>query len=508
VTNFVVIQAKLFEVSISRKSVNRKMRISPKNILSKLAIAAIVYLLLSIPDPKPIIHEDEGIELRATMLNEWWSLFEKDFTEFKAIPKDSLLGRTDLELAELKVQLALIKLESNSPNSPQLKEIQNSIFKLSPKIALLPERLNDYKYLVTDWKQFVKGQSWFWNMTSSDARTAIYYYLNGSRDALTQAILQSESLNSELIYSYPAESSDSEIKFHGIALKSGDFIVWNRQNSWPILSVSKDLPGSYDALSVVHISDHAEPKVISIEPDRGLRVIPLDEFEEFAMSSAIVLRLRADLPELIANPGLPHEAASRALAITLNTVPYDFAMDASNEEQLYPTELLAIIYRNNNISPGIQISNISSLRHREWLNRFGVSNYHFIEPYELEYDPKIKLIGEWADFDELMQEQIEFAATYAALESMENYSVSENLISLPGSRLLKVYSSTLNILGFEGPIPAGMSAQSALAFKHFEANYDSIVSLLSVKVASFEQEYKYKPTFLRLIQLASINVTK
>ena len=104
-----------------------------------------------------------------------------------------------------------------------------------------------------------------------------------------------------------------------------------------------------------------------------------------------------------------------------------------------------------------------------------------------------------------MQQQIEFAATYAALENMGDNTMKDNLRSLPQSRLLKIYSSTLNIFGLQGPIPPGMTAQSALAFKNFEANYNSITNLLTSKIESFEQENLYKPTYPRLLQLALVS---
>lgn len=483
------------------------MRISPRQVQSKLAIAVILYLLLSIPDPRTVVATTQESTLETSLLNDWWPMLENDLNQLKSIPHATLLLQTDLAIAELKVRLALIKLEPAFPDDRLLRDTQETVFKLSPRVALLPEKLEDYKQVVLEWKQIVKNMSRYWNLKSADDRRALYYYLTGSRIAVNQAILQSGEMAAELEHTgFRGRQYKERSNLNGINLESGDFIIWNSFGDYPILGISKDLPGSYNAVSIVYIPDNGEPSMIFTDPNKGVFVLALEDFKNKPVSSGIVLRLRKDLPALVANPNLPHEAAEKAMAIAEQDILYDFAMDDSNEEQLYPTELLASVFRERNLSLGIRLSEISSLQHREWLSKFGVTNYSFVGPSELEFDPQTLLVGYWADADRLMEEQIQFAATYTALEQMDENTLQDNLSSLPQSRILKVYSSILNIFGANGPIPAGMSAQTALAFKDFEDTFKTIREMLASRVKSFEKENHFKPTYPQLLQLARIGL--
>ena len=278
------------------------MRIPIRQILSNLAIAVILYLLLSIPDPRVKIIESQESVLSAGLLNDWWPILENDLKELKKVPYDTLVLQTDLAIAEFKVQLSLIKLEPSSPNDRVLKDAQQSIFDLSPRVALLPEKLNDYQQIVLQWKQTIKKMSRFWNLNSNEDKTALYYYLNGSRLALNQAILQSVNLEKDVV---EPVISNGQVEIQGIKLRSGDFIVWNKIGDSPIFAMSKDLPGLYNAVSVVHVPNNGETNLIHIDPYDGVVIQTLQEFRKLDISSGTVLRLRSDLPSLVSNPDIP-----------------------------------------------------------------------------------------------------------------------------------------------------------------------------------------------------------
>ena len=371
------------------------MRISEQQILSGLAIAVILYLLLSIPDPHSEFTNTQENTPETGLVNDWWPILANDLNQLKSIPHNTLLLQTDLAIAELKVKLALMRLEPALPNDRILKDTQSTVFELAPRVALLPEKLEDYKQVVLEWKQIVKSMSRFWDLKSKADRMALYYYLAGSRISVNQAILQSVPHSSSLRPRGFRKSYRQSPSLNGIHLESGDFVVWNSFGDYPILGVSKDLPGSYNAVAIVHISDNGEPSVIFIDPRDGVVVLSLDDFKNSPISSGIVLRLRRDLPVIIAHPKLPHEAAEIAMSIAETGITFDFAMDDSNEEQLYPTEFLASLFRHRNLTVGIRFSEVSSSKHRKRLSKLGVENYSFIEPYELEYDPQTMLVGYW-----------------------------------------------------------------------------------------------------------------
>src|SRR2546422_8130369 len=88
-------------------------------------------------------------------------------------------------------------------------------------------------------------------------------------------------------------------------------------------------------LSISHTAS-----VIEAHIERGVAVSTADGYLRDKKLRIMVLRLRADLPALIADPLLPHRAASLALERARSGhIAYDFDMDYTDPSRLFCSEV-------------------------------------------------------------------------------------------------------------------------------------------------------------------------
>src|SRR5205814_8961080 len=86
----------------------------------------------------------------------------------------------------------------------------------------------------------------------------------------------------------------------------------------------------------------------------------------------MVLRLRADLPALIADPLLPHRAASLALERARSGhIAYDFDMDYTDPSRLFCSEVASSVYLDLGVRLWIGLPTISAPGRRRLLSVFG-----------------------------------------------------------------------------------------------------------------------------------------
>lgn len=472
-------------------------------ILSRSAVAIILYLMLSIPESKRQNIISPSAIVQSTMIEDWWPQFERDLQMLKHIPKDTLHSIVVLKLAEAQAEMASIDPFALDPEDPGLAQVQNNMQDLSPMVATVPELLGEYKTLVVEWKTIIKEQSRFWDLQVPENKARLYSFLHGTSLAYAQASMESATAQSVLLY-HQQKKSIGEFSLDGINLKSGDLVIWNKANSKPIYGVSKDLAGSYDGISIVHTNDHKQMEVIFLDHLKGIQKQPLTDFSDRLATNLMVLRLRDDHPAVIKNPNLPHLAASYAAELSEQHVSYDYSLDKEETEALYATELISMIYQQYDIELGLNISGVNSENNQKWLQQLGVKHYDYIEPFEFEFDPNLEYVGEVLSAEHFMEENVELAITYAALENFEEETLSDNIMNLPKARLMKFYSSSLNLFGIEGPIPKGMSAETSVAYQKFEDNFGKIYSSMNSKIDSFETHNQFRPTYPRLLQIALV----
>ena len=220
----------------------------------------------------------------------------------------------------------------------------------------------------------------------------------------------------------------------------------------------------------------------------------------------MLLRPRADLPQIVNDPMLPHKAAEFAFhRVKEGHIPYDFAMDYKDHSKLFCSEVASAAYEQFGIRLWAGISHISSPGLRKWLSAFGVRHFETQEPSDLEYDPQLVVVAEWRDQATLKKDHYDNAATEVMLEGAEKGDeLHYQRYLLPLARIVKGYSVLLNLVGKAGPIPEGMSATAALRTQDYDKRHKAITDRLSIMADKFKADHGYAPPYWELVKLARV----
>jgi hypothetical protein len=218
----------------------------------------------------------------------------------------------------------------------------------------------------------------------------------------------------------------------------------------------------------------------------------------------MVLRLRADLPQIMIDPMLPHKAAQSALTETLeHHIPYDFEMNYHDHTKLFCSEVASAAYQKFGIKLWMGISSISSPGITRWLSAFGVKYFETQEPADLEYDPQLQVIAEWRDPETLFKDHIDNAVIDAMLERAEaGKELTYSWYLLPIARIAKLYSSLLNIFGLVGPIPEGMTSTAALRNQKMTDDHNAITMRTKSMATEFAKQHHYTAPYWKLFTFA------
>jgi hypothetical protein len=218
----------------------------------------------------------------------------------------------------------------------------------------------------------------------------------------------------------------------------------------------------------------------------------------------LLLRPRADLPAVAADPHLAHKAATRALERARSGhVPYDFAMDYTDPSRLFCSEVASSVYREQGVTLWTGLSTITAPGLRRWLAGFGVRHFETQEPSDLEYDPQLVVVAEWRDPDWLFRDHVDNAVIDAMLLGAERgQDLTYPWYALPPARLVKGYSWLRERLGKTGPVPQGMAPSAALKNRAFSERQRALAARVHAQAERFRRERGYPPPYWVLVDMA------
>src|SRR5690606_19903363 len=101
----------------------------------------------------------------------------------------------------------------------------------------------------------------------------------------------------------------------GVKLHSGDILVSRGGAATSaLIARGNDFPGNFSHVALVHVDEPTRKvSVIEAHIESGVGVRPIEAYLTETKLRILVLRVRADLPQLKADPQLPHQAALSAL---------------------------------------------------------------------------------------------------------------------------------------------------------------------------------------------------
>jgi Permuted papain-like amidase enzyme, YaeF/YiiX, C92 family len=468
--------------------------------------AAALFLVLAVPAPAPRVPSS----LTSPPTFAWnrdtlWQRLEAAFVRARAAGCSDSLAWTPV-LARLGRSVDALRLTTLAPTDPALDTIEASFFDLAPLIAACPARLDDYVALYARMRQAIKWQSRRWDMRTAASRDRLYRSLYGGRAAVEEVMLQHPDRIVALLPGTNEPSATPAAVAHGVELHSGDIIV--SRGGYPtsaLIARGNDYPGNFSHVALVYVdSATRDVSVIEAHIELGVAISSLEKYLSDKKLRMMLLRPRADLPALRADPMLPHRAASAMMdRARAGHIPYDFAMDYHDPSRLFCSEVASSAYHDRGVDLWMGISTISSPGVRRWLASFGVRHFETQEPSDLEYDPQLVVVGEWRDAEALFQDHVDNAVTDVLLEGAgRGERLRYPWYQLPGARLAKGYSWVLERFARIGPIPEGMSAAAALRNRAFTERHRRLATQVRAAADAWASSHGYRPPYWTLVELA------
>jgi hypothetical protein len=483
-------------------------------ILPRTLIAlAALYLVLLIPERKRPAPAGAGQRPFLWDRDSFWSSLERQFQTGRVAGCEALSARIDAVVSTVRQQLDALSAERLTCGDARFDALETNLFLLAPMVAACPQQLPLYLKAYTEMRTAVKRQSERWDMESTEARERTYRLLFGGRAALEEVMLQAPvGLVPAMLAGADEPSRTPATNVLGVTLHSGDILV--SRGGAPtsaLIARGNDFPGNFSHVALAHVDEQTRAlSVIEAHIEKGVVVSSFKDYLADKKLRVMALRLRSDLPQLIADPMLPHKAASLALQqATARHIPYDFTMDYRDHSKQFCSEVASAAYEQCGVRLWMGISHLSSRGVTLWLSAFGVKHFSTHEPSDLEYDPQIRVVAEWRDPGTLFQDHADNAVIDATLEKADRgEQLDYPLLMLPLARLAKGHSAVLNTLGRVGPVPEGMSATAAMRHSAFSKKHAAIKARLLDLAAAFKRQKGYNPPYWELVRLAREAMTE
>jgi hypothetical protein len=486
--------------------INLKSKLRNRKITIPVGFA-IIYLLMIIPGPEPVPPKPEQNRAFAWNQDERWHEIESRFVEVKTRGCEYFAGYIDSTLSIGRQLVDSLNSKLYTPESPIFTELEANTFESGALVAACPEKLTLLMNHISAMRTAIKRQSRNWNLDLPETHQRIYRLLYGARAAIEEVMLQApENAYRPLIPGIDELSETPYATVLGVTIHSGDILISRGGVATSaLIARGNDYPGNFSHVALVYV----DPKtslisVIESHIECGMTVSPLDKYLEDKKLRIMILRVRSDIPQMLADPFLPHKAAQSALDdFKAGHIAYDFAMDLSETKRRFCSEIASVAYAQFGIQLWGQKSTISSIGTRRWLAMFGVRHFESEAPSDLEYDPQVQVVAEWRDPETLYKDHIYSAVTDIMIEDGDKgESIYYPIYFLPITRLVKIYSLILNQFGIVGPIPEGMDARAALRNRYFTKHHKKIADLTYQLAAQFKKDNGYTPPYWEIVKLA------
>jgi len=477
-----------------------------KRSLYCLAILVLTYLLLLIPDAK---EKNPGMVTGkkpfAWNRDSAWLQMEVLFKGARQMEKQKLdsVIETHKVIAEKELNL----LQNARLQDPGWMRTENNFFVLSSLIAARQEQVDWLIGYYNRVRNLAKFHSQQWDMNDPAARNTIYILLYGMRAAVEEALLQAGRLKISPAMPVKDEGSVTpSASIFGINVHSGDLLV-SRGGAEvsALISRGNDYPGNFSHVALIYVDDKTkQASLIEAHIEKGVAIASIEQYENDKKLRFMVMRPRADLPLLLADPMLPQKAAKKMFEEAgKRHIPYDFKMNFHDSSELFCSEVASYAYRNFGIQLWKYPSTISSQGVVNWLHDFGVENFITQMPSDLEYDPQLSVVAEWRDPETLYKDHLDNAVMDALLEKANSgEEIGYAAWKLPLVRVLKGYCMIKNRFGKTGIIPEGMSATKALKNETFVAMHVSVKNKTMQLADKFINENGYRPPYWQLVKFA------
>ncbi len=478
-----------------------------KKISLQILIAlSLLYLVLLIPD------SNNTTILKATEKPfTWnkdaaWLQLENDFKNAQAQPKEKI-DSTIRGLFSLEESLYNKTQTANTSfTDSNFTAISSNFFSLAALVAAQPSQRDSFINLYNKIRRNIKFQSTQWDINRKEVRNLLYQQLYGMRAAVEEVLLQTDSLPFKpvmLVKDEPSATPSTTI--FGIKVHSGDLLV-SRGGAEvsALISRGNDYPGNFSHVALIYVDEKNTPYLIEAHIEKGVAIASAEQYIKDKKLRFMVLRPRADLPQLMRDSLLPQKVARYAFdEANRRHIPYDFKMNFADSTAMFCSEVGSYAYRKNGIQLWQGVSTISSQGVVNWLHAFGVENFVTQMPADLEYDPQLSIVAEWRNPETLFKDHLDNAVMDVLLEEADKgRKINYSILQLPIVRVVKGWCMLNNFFGKSAIIPEGMSATQALKNQYFVAMYVKLSNATNLLSDQFINEKHYRPPYWQLVNLA------
>ena len=463
---------------------------------SRVAVVILIYLLLSIPDSR-YQSELEDLPTNSNPADAGYHQIVTHIPWVIGLAEGKVIEIYDSLNEKIGTRLDLLKSEMLSPFDLVLDSVNNDFGQITALIALTASDPKMTLDQLWQWKKFIKEQSLFWNLADKQNQTRIISLINFI-GLCEDFIIVNRELSYAKFLNNPIDLNPGSVESF---IRSGDLLVSSLDVSYPYLSLSKNGLQKTQSLGLILINDDSS-FYVTATPSQGLFLSSFNELLVKPYSRRYILRLRSDLPELISNPTLAHQAAFFAFDLARRrTVDYDYNYNADSHSTIYETELLDIAYEGRNMDFSLSFTSIID-DCRFGINKLGISYTNQSVPNELQFHPSFNIVGQQLSGEAIWIRDLEMAAALAGFKSLKKVNAKSLRWRLPYYRLLKAYGNIVQLFGWEGQIPGGMSSETAIIHDYSLAQKNKIHPLLEIKVKDFLAKHHYRPTYPELCLLA------
>jgi hypothetical protein len=480
-----------------------------KKALFGIVLAAVfLFAVLSIPATDPPLAEVVSGKTFTWKQDAQWNALEASFRQERSVGCNGLKEPIDRGFRQGRSDLSSLAASPFGPDAPVFTTLENNIFTLGTMVAACPERIGDYIDLVTGTRSLLKKQSENWDMNDRTVRDRLYRLIYGGRAALEEVMLQAPAGSCpDLILADEVPSVTPAYTLRRLTLHSGDILV--SRGGAPtsaLIARGNDYPGNFSHVALLYVDEKTGvPGIIEAHIEVGVVVSTMDAYIKDKKLRIMVLRLRPDLPQMKADPMLPHKAAKWVYEEAKSRhIPYDFEMDYMDPSKMFCSEVASSAYHRYGVELWKGTTHMSSPGVVKWLSYFGVTHFETQAPADLEYDPQLSVVAEWRDIETLWQDHVDNAVVEALLEGAEQGDeIPYSWWMLPPARLVKGYSATLNFFGGVGPIPEGMDTTAALRNLELTSMHEKIKARVLAEAAAFQEKQGYRPPYWELVRMAN-----
>jgi hypothetical protein len=449
------------------------------------------------PSESPFLWDQDAI----------WQRLEAEFQKARKMDPEVLASTIRARKIEADQILQTYEHSVTGPADPIYFELERSFFGIAPLIAASTDPSDWHIQYYNRVRSKIKEDSISWDMKSSRSRNALYRILYGMRAAVEEIMIQSDRDQADSTFFVQDERSAApSVEILGVTVHSGDLLVsrGGREMS-AFISRGNDYPGNFSHVAIIYIDEKTNNAfIIQSLIDNGVVIDTLDSYLNDHMLRLMVLRPRADLPEIKVNPLVPHLAAKFMFQeASERHIPYDYKMDYFDSSAMYCSEVGSYAYQQFGIKLWESESTVSSDGIVNWLVNFGVEYFLNQLPSDLEYDPSLSVVAEWRDYELLVKDHVDNAVMDALIgRANEGQELGYELWKLPVVRVLKFYSVVMSSIGREGIVPDGMSVLTVLTSGDFERRFQGTKDLTMRKVDEFEKQEGYLPPYWQISGMA------